>query len=126
MRLCTEAEDGLEPLWLWLAESGMPMAYESWEKVFNAANARVAAVLASTGGKERAKLANIAISDEPVHAALNVTGTVRGVPKRMRRCLQRHALRRTSLTCKGSKTILVTRKADAHPRTPRADGNVGG
>jgi integrase len=38
------------------------MAYESWEKVFNAANARVAAVLASTGGKERAKLANIAIS----------------------------------------------------------------
>src|SRR5207248_2346945 len=30
MRLFTEGEDGLEPLWLWLGESGMPMAYESW------------------------------------------------------------------------------------------------
>lgn len=47
MRLFTEGEDGLEPLWLWLGESGIPMAYESWEKVFDAANARVAAVLTS-------------------------------------------------------------------------------
>jgi len=30
MRLFTVGEDGLEPLWLWLGESGMPMAYESW------------------------------------------------------------------------------------------------
>jgi hypothetical protein len=38
MRLFTEGEDGLGPLWLWLGESGMPMAYESWEKVFDAAD----------------------------------------------------------------------------------------
>ncbi len=37
MRLFTEGEVGLEPLWLWLGESGMPMAYESWEKVLDAA-----------------------------------------------------------------------------------------
>lgn len=47
MRLFTETGHGLEPLWLWLAESGTPMAYESWEKVFDAANARVAAVFAA-------------------------------------------------------------------------------
>jgi hypothetical protein len=55
MRLFTVGEDGLEPLWLWLGESGMPMAYESWEKVFDAANARVAAVLAATGSENRVK-----------------------------------------------------------------------
>jgi len=62
MRLFTVGEDGLEPLWLWLGESGMPMAYESWEKVFDAANARVAAVLAATGSENRVKRTSIAIS----------------------------------------------------------------
>jgi integrase len=62
MRLFTEGEDGLEPLWLWLGESGMPMAYESWEKVFDAANARVAAVLASTFDGDRARRAPVVIS----------------------------------------------------------------
>ena len=47
MRLFTEdPEGGLEPLWLWLTEAGMPMAYESWEKVFDTADARVAGVFA--------------------------------------------------------------------------------
>ena len=31
----------------------MPMAYESWEKVFDAANARVAAILAPRDGEQR-------------------------------------------------------------------------
>jgi len=62
MRLFTDGEDGLEPLWLWLGESGMPMAYESWEKVFDAANARVAAVLASTVGRDRERRTPVAIS----------------------------------------------------------------
>jgi len=41
-RLFIEGEGGLEPLQLWLTEGGMPMAFESWEKVFDAANARCA------------------------------------------------------------------------------------
>ncbi|MGP3913027.1 hypothetical protein [Nonomuraea sp. 10N515B] len=41
-RLFIEGESGLEPLQLWLTEGGMPMAYESWEKVFDAANDRCA------------------------------------------------------------------------------------
>jgi integrase len=45
----------------WLAESGMPMAYESWEKVFGAANARVEAVLASSRGEGRVKRTPVAI-----------------------------------------------------------------
>jgi len=32
----------LEPLQLWLTEGGMPMRYESWPKVFDAASARCA------------------------------------------------------------------------------------
>ena len=71
MRLFTDGEDGLEPLWLWLGESGMPMAYGSWEKVFDAANARVAAVLASTGGGGREKRAPIVISP---HRGIQLTG----------------------------------------------------
>jgi hypothetical protein len=64
MRLFTDGEDGLEPLWLWLwlGESGMPMAYESWEKVFDAANARVAAVFSSTGRENRARRTPVTIS----------------------------------------------------------------
>ncbi len=60
MRLFTESEHGLEPLWLWLTESGTPMAYESWEKVFDAANARVAAVFAAAtrnDGRRRTPIA---------------------------------------------------------------------
>lgn len=41
-RLLVEGESGLEPLWLWLGESGLPLEYESWEKVFDAANERCA------------------------------------------------------------------------------------
>ena len=52
MRLFTEGERGLEPLWLWLAEDGRPMAYESWEKVFAAADTRVAAVFAATSRRD--------------------------------------------------------------------------
>lgn len=62
MRLFTEGEDGLEPLWLWLGESGMPMAYESWEKVFDAANARVAAILAPRDGNSGATRTPVVIS----------------------------------------------------------------
>lgn len=32
---------GLEPLWLWLSETGMPFQSHSWENVFAAANRRV-------------------------------------------------------------------------------------
>ncbi len=39
-RLFVEADGGLEPLQLWLTEGGMPMSYQSWEKVFSAANDR--------------------------------------------------------------------------------------
>ncbi|MEU9840695.1 site-specific integrase [Actinomadura sp. NPDC048032] len=41
-RLFIVGENGLEPLQLWLTEGGLPMAYESWEKVFDAANERCA------------------------------------------------------------------------------------
>jgi len=40
--LFVEGRDGLEPLWLWLGESGLPLDHESWEKVFDAANERCA------------------------------------------------------------------------------------
>jgi site-specific recombinase XerD len=62
MRLFTEGEDGLEPLWLWLGESGMPMSYESWEKVFDAANARVAAVFAAATRQDGRRRTAIACS----------------------------------------------------------------
>lgn len=35
-----EGEDGLEPWMLWLAETGLPLPYRSWEAVFSTANAR--------------------------------------------------------------------------------------
>jgi hypothetical protein len=62
MRLFTETEHGLEPLWLWLTESGTPMAYESWEKVFDAANARVVAVFAAATRKDGRRRTAIACS----------------------------------------------------------------
>lgn len=62
MRLFTETEDGLEPLWLWPTEGGTPMAYESWEKVFDAAYVRVAMVFAATTRKDGRRRTPIACS----------------------------------------------------------------
>lgn len=39
-RLFVEGEDGWEPAMLWLTESGMPMTYTSWTKVFERASNR--------------------------------------------------------------------------------------
>jgi site-specific recombinase XerD len=67
MRLFTRSEAELEPLWLWLTEGGTPMAYASWEKVFAAADARVAAVFAAASrldGKART-----AVTCRHAHAA---------------------------------------------------------
>jgi site-specific recombinase XerD len=41
--LFIQGDTGLEPLWLWLGENGLPMDYCSWEAVFGAANDRCAA-----------------------------------------------------------------------------------
>ncbi len=46
---------GLEPLWLWLTEGGMPMAYESWEKVFETADRRVKAVFGDASRRDGKK-----------------------------------------------------------------------
>ena len=62
MRLFTETEYGLEPLWLWLTEGGTPMAYQSWEKVFDAANARVAVVFAAATRQDGGRRTAIACS----------------------------------------------------------------
>ncbi|MFF8934753.1 hypothetical protein ACF08O_08510 [Streptomyces paradoxus] len=35
-----EGDEGLEPAMLWLTETGMPMAYRSWTKVFERASER--------------------------------------------------------------------------------------
>jgi integrase len=43
-RLYVETADGVEPLALWLTESGLPMGYRSWSRVFDRANARCAAL----------------------------------------------------------------------------------
>lgn len=45
MLLFTEGPQGLEPLWLWLNEQGMPFGPHSWEGVFRAANQRCERVL---------------------------------------------------------------------------------
>ena len=39
-RFFTEGPEGLEPLWLWLNEAGLPMQPASWEVVFARANER--------------------------------------------------------------------------------------
>ena len=41
-RVFVEGDDGLEPAMLWLTESGMPMPYETWKRVFAVASARCA------------------------------------------------------------------------------------
>jgi integrase len=43
--LFTQGLHGLEPLWLWLNEEGMPFGVHSWEGVFRAANERCERVL---------------------------------------------------------------------------------
>jgi len=45
MLLFTEGPRGLEPLWLWLNEQGLPFGVHSWEGVFRAANERCERVL---------------------------------------------------------------------------------
>ena len=62
MRLFAETGHGLEPLWLWLTDGGTPMAYPSWEKVFDAANARVAAVFAAAARQDGRRRTAIACS----------------------------------------------------------------
>ncbi|MFD9670475.1 site-specific integrase [Streptomyces sp. NPDC059981] len=42
MLMFVEGEGGLEPAMLWLTESGMPMAYKSWTKVFERGSERCA------------------------------------------------------------------------------------
>jgi integrase len=49
MLLFTEGPHGLEPLWLWLSERGMPFAVHSWEGVFRAASQRCERTLAPPG-----------------------------------------------------------------------------
>jgi integrase len=49
MLLFTEGPHGLEPLWLWLNERGMPFGVYSWEGVFAAANERCERVLTPPG-----------------------------------------------------------------------------
>ncbi|WP_237088142.1 site-specific integrase [Nocardia seriolae] len=41
MRLFSEGERGLEPVWLWLNHDGTPRPKKSWYKTFDRANARV-------------------------------------------------------------------------------------
>ncbi|ASL10491.1 site-specific integrase [Mycobacterium intracellulare] len=45
MTLFVEGEHGLEPLWLWLNEQGLPFQVHSWDGVFTAANRRCDTVL---------------------------------------------------------------------------------
>jgi site-specific recombinase XerD len=49
MLLFTEGRHGLEPLWLWLNERGMPFAVDSWDGVFRTANERCQQVLTPPG-----------------------------------------------------------------------------
>jgi site-specific recombinase XerD len=45
MLLFIEGQHGLEPLWLWLNERGMPFEVDSWDGVFRTANKRCERVL---------------------------------------------------------------------------------
>lgn len=47
--LLTEGPHGLEPLWLWLNERGLPFAVHSWENVFREASKRCERVLTPPG-----------------------------------------------------------------------------
>lgn len=46
-KLFVRSEHGLEPMWLWLSESGLPFKPHSWEEVFAAGSRRCLAVLGS-------------------------------------------------------------------------------
>jgi integrase len=45
MTLFIEGRHGLEPLWLWLNEQGLPFQVHSWDGVFTVANRRCAVIL---------------------------------------------------------------------------------
>ena len=45
MTMFREGNEGMEPLWLWLNESGLPLRPASWENVFRAASQRCVDVL---------------------------------------------------------------------------------
>jgi integrase len=47
MRLFRQAAGGLEPLWLWLNDDGMPRPKQAWYKTFARANARVERAMAA-------------------------------------------------------------------------------
>jgi hypothetical protein len=79
MRLFTETGHGLEPLWLWLTEGGTPMAYPSWEKVFDAANARVAAVFAAAARQDGRRRTAIACSPHMMRHSFALYMQRRGV-----------------------------------------------
>jgi len=44
-RLFRKTDDGLEPLWFWLGEGGLPFESHSWEQVFSAATKRCRKIL---------------------------------------------------------------------------------
>jgi site-specific recombinase XerD len=48
MRLYRETEHGLEPLALWLGDSGLPMRFQTWQSVFTAANERMTRLRVAT------------------------------------------------------------------------------
>ncbi|WP_335992359.1 site-specific integrase [Glycomyces sp. MUSA5-2] len=48
LSLFSEGPEGPEPLWLWLAENGMPFRPHSWEAVFRSASDRCRRVLAGS------------------------------------------------------------------------------
>ena len=56
LRLYRQAPDGLEPLAVWLGNDGMPKQAHSWEKTFQAANARIARAWAAAHGKDPADI----------------------------------------------------------------------
>ncbi len=56
LRLFRQAPDGLEPLAVWLGNDGMPKQAHSWEKTFQAANARIARAWAAAHGKDPAAI----------------------------------------------------------------------
>jgi integrase len=56
-RLFRPTPAGLEPLWVWLNQDGLPRAKAAWNRTFDAANRRVARVLAARTGPEGALFA---------------------------------------------------------------------
>jgi site-specific recombinase XerD len=47
-RLFIEGPNGLEPMWLWLGENGLPFSPHSWENVYQVASRRCSTVLGDT------------------------------------------------------------------------------